>query len=217
MRQQLVKFRTMQSNGLRGLLVEYGETMAVGRSALNHAMPGILARLSERLPSTLIDTLREQWDMLGKLDQDVARIEQRLLAWMQQDKACMAIAEVPGVGLLTATAAVATMGNANAFKSGREFAAWLGLVPGHKGTGGRVRLLGISKRGDTYVRTLLIHGARSVLAHVKEPSAWMLEISKRRSPNVVAVALANKMARTIWAILAHARQYDSAHVSTRPA
>ncbi len=215
MRQQLVKFRSMQSNGLRGLLTEYGETMAVGRAALNHAMPSVLARLSERLPASLIDTLREQWAMLAKLDQDVARIEQRLLAWMQQEKACKAIAEIPGVGLLTATAAVATMGKASAFKSGREFAAWLGLVPAQTGTGGRIRLLDISKRGDSYLRTLLIHGARSVLAHTKEPSAWLQEISRRRSSNVVAVALANKIARTIWAMLAHDRPYDSAHVSVK--
>jgi transposase len=217
MRQQLVKFRTMQSNGLRGLLTEYGEVMAVGRAALNRAIPDVLARLNDRLPVILIDTLREQWDMLGKLDGQIAQIEQRLLAWMQQDKACKTIAEIPGVGLLTATAAVATMGDAKAFKSGREFAAWLGLVPAQTGTGGRVRLLGISKRGDTYLRTLLIHGARSVLAHVKEPSTWLQEIGKRRPPNVVAVALANKTARTIWALLAHDRQYDSTHVSARPA
>lgn len=217
MRQQLVKFRTMQSNGLRGLLTEYGEVMAVGRAALNRAMPDVLARLNDRLPAILIDTLREQWDMLGKLDQQVAQIEQRLLAWMQQDKACKTISEIPGVGLLTATAAIATMGNASAFKSGREFAAWLGLVPGQTGTGGRVKLLGISKRGDTYLRTLLIHGARSVLAHTKEPSTWLQDIGKRRPLNVVAVALANKTARTIWALLAHDRKYDNAHVSARPA
>jgi transposase len=197
MRQQLVKFRTMQSNGLRGLLTEYGEVMAVGKTSLNRDMPVVLARLNERLPAVLIDTLREQWDMLGKLDEQIARIEARLLAWTQQDKACKTIAEIPGVGLLTATAAVATMGNANAFKSGREFAAWLGLVPGQTGTGGRVRLSGISKRGDTYLRTLLIHGARSVLEHTKEPTVWLQEIGKRRPKNVVAVAMANKTARTI--------------------
>ena len=217
MRQQLVKFRTMQSNGLRGLLTEYGEVMAVGRAALNRAIPEVLARLNDRLPAILIDTLREQWDMLGKIDQQIAQIEQRLQAWMQQDKVCKTIAEIPGVGLLTATAAIATMGNASAFKSGREFAAWLGLVPGQTGTGGRVRLLGISKRGDTYLRTLLIHGARSVLSHTKAPSTWLQEIGKRRPLNVVAVALANKTARTIWALLAHDRKYESAHVSARPA
>ncbi|OYO26383.1 IS110 family transposase [Janthinobacterium sp. PC23-8] len=126
MRQQLVKFRTMQSNGLRGLLGEYGEVMPIGRTALNRGMKDALARLAERLPALLIDTLREQWDMLARLDQQILQIEQRLLAWMRQDRASKAIAEIPGVGLLTATAAVAAMGNANAFKSGREFAAWLG-------------------------------------------------------------------------------------------
>ncbi|MES2264725.1 MAG: IS110 family transposase [Pseudomonadota bacterium] len=208
MRQQLVKFRTMQSNGLRGLLTEYGEVMTVGRGGLNRAMPEVLARLNERLPAVLIDTLREQWDMLGKLDGQIAQIEARLLVWMQQDKACKTIVDIPGVGLLTATAAVATMGKASAFKSG----AWLGLVPRQVGTGGRVRLMGISKRGDTYLRTLLIHGARSVLASVKEPGKWLQEIGKRRPANVVVVALANKTARTIWALLAYDRKYDSRYV-----
>ncbi|WP_211465592.1 IS110 family RNA-guided transposase [Collimonas silvisoli] len=217
MRQQLVKFRTMQSNGLRGLLTEYGEVMAVGRAALNRGMKDALARLAERLPAMLIDTLREQWDMLGKLDGQIAQIEQRLLAWMKQDKASKTIAQIPGVGLLTATAAAATMGDANTFKSGREFAAWLGLVPGQVGTGGKVRLLGISKRGDTYLRMLLIQGARSVLCHAKESGAWVEQIQKRRPSNVVAVAMANKTARTIWAMLAHDRQYQKDYVSLKPA
>lgn len=216
MRQQLVKFRTMQSNGLRGLLGEYGEVMPVGRAALNRGLKEALERLAERLPAVLIETLREQWDMLARLDEQVVRIEQRLLAWMRQDRSCKTIVAIPGVGLLTATAAVATMGDAKAFRSGREFAAWLGLVPAQTGTGGKVRLLGISKRGDTYLRTLLIHGARSVLMHAKEPGKWLQEIGKRRPPNVVIVALANKLARTIWALLAHSREYEKEHVSVRP-
>ena len=126
------------------------------------------------------------------------------------------IAAIPGVGLLSATAAVATMGDAKAFKSGREFAAWLGLVPRQTGTGGRVRLLGISKRGDKYLRTLLIHGARAVLTHSKSPPEWLSELVKRRPKNVAVVAMANKMARTIWALTAHERAYQSGYVS-RPA
>lgn len=216
MRQQLVKFRTMQSNGLRGLLGEYGEVTPVGRAALNRGMADALARLAERLPAVLIDTLREQWGMLARLDEQIVRIEQRLLAWMRQDRASKMIAAIPGVGLLTATAAVATMGDAKAFRSGREFAAWLGLVPAQTGTGGRIRLLGISKRGDTYLRTLLIHGARAVLTHAKEPGRWLQGIGQRRPANVVTVALANKMARTIWALLAHGREYDKEYVSVRP-
>ena len=217
MREQLVKFRTAQSNGIRGLLSEYGEVMRCGRAAMNDAMPAILARLAERVPALLIDTLREQWNRLSLLDSEIKLIETRLLAWMKQDEACKTIAAIPGVGLLTATAAVATMGNAKAFKSGREFAAWLGLVPAQNGTGGKVRLLGISKRGDTYLRTLLIHGARSALLTSKEPSAWLQDLKKRRPQNVVIVAQANKMARVIWALLAHGRAFSNEHVSSRPA
>lgn len=216
MRQQLVKFRTMQSNGLRGLLTEYGEVMATGRAALNHDIPEALARLAQRLPAVLINTLREQWAMLSKLDEQISQIEQRLMAWMQEDQACKKIAQIPGVGLLTATAAVATMGNPNAFKSGREFAAWLGLVPGQTGTGGRIRLMGISKRGDTYLRTLLIHCGRVALTRCKESTQWQQDISQRRPRNVVIVALANKIARTIWALLAHDRAFEKGHISSRP-
>ncbi|MGF6641632.1 IS110 family transposase [Paraburkholderia sp. MM6662-R1] len=217
MRQQLVKFRTMQINCLRGLLTEYGEVMAKSRAALDKAIPAVLARVADRLPAVLIDTLREQWSGLTKLDGQIAEIERRLRQWMQQDKAVKAVAAVPGVGVLTATAAVATIGDAKSFRSGREFAAWIGLVPKQVGSGGKVTLLGISKRGDTYLRTLLIHGARSVVAHAKEPGPWIEQISKRRPPNVVIVALANKMARTIWAILAHDRSYQKGHVSVKAA
>ena len=163
MRQQLVKFRTMQMNSLRGLLTEYGEVMAKSRTALDRAIPTVLAGVADRLPAVLIDTLREQWNGLTKLDEQIAVIERRLRQWMQEDKGVKAIAEIPGVGVLTATAVVATMGDAKSFRSGREFAAWIGLVPKQIGSGGKVTLLGISKRGDPYLRTLLIHGARSVL------------------------------------------------------
>lgn len=213
MRQQLVKFRTAQINALRGLLTEYGEVMPQGRHAITKMLPDVLARLAERLPAVLIETLREQFARIGQLDEQIAEIERRLRAWHTQDEACRRIAEIPGVGLLTATAAVATMGDAKAFRSGREFAAWLGLVPRQTGTGGRVRLLGISKRGDTYLRTLLIHGARSVLMNSKEPPEWATNLVKRRPVNVAVVAMANKMARTLWALLAHERTYQSRYVS----
>lgn len=217
MRQQLVKVRTMQINALRGLLTEYGEVMGKSRAALDKGIPAALEKLAQRLPAMLIDTLREQWNGLTKLDEQIAMIEHRLKAWMRLDKACKAIAEIPGVGLLTATAAVATMGDVKVFRSGREFAAYIGLVPKHSGSGGKVNLLGISKRGDSYLRTLLIHGARSVLANAKDPGPWIQQIHKRRPSNVVAVALANKMARTIWAVLAHEQQYEKGHISTKPA
>ena len=151
----------------------------------------------------MIETLREQYARLGEIDEQIRQIERRLRQWQCEDAATQRIAAIPGVGLLSATAAVATMGDARAFKSGREFAAWLGLVPRQTGTGGRVRLVGISKRGDKYLRTLLIHGARAVLTHSKSPPEWLSELLKRRPKNVVVVAMANKMARTIWALIAH--------------
>jgi len=217
MREQLVKFRTMQVNGLRGLLAEYGEVAGQGRAKLGKSLPELLGRLSERLPVALIETLREQWAEISRIDERIAAIERRMNEWKKQDPAVKAISEIPGVGLLSATAAVAVMGDAKAFRSGREFAAWAGLVPRQTGTGGKTHLHGISKRGDTYLRTLLIHGARSVLTNAKKPVPWVERIKERRPPNVVTVALANKMARTIWAVLAHGRAYQNGYVSARPA
>jgi transposase len=213
MREQLVKFRTAQINGLRGLLMEYGEVMPQGRAGIKRDIPGALGRLSERLAGMVIESLREQYARLSELDEQIGLIERRLRQWQREDAATRRIVAIPGVGLLSATAAVATMGDAKAFKSGREFAAWLGLVPRQSGTGGRVRLLGISKRGDKYLRTLLIHGARSVLTHSKSPPEWLTELMKRRPKNVAVVAMANKMARTIWALTAHERAYQSGYVS----
>jgi transposase len=160
----LVKFRAIQINSLRGLLTEHGEVMGVGRAALDKEIGGVLDRLSGRLPAILIDTLHEQWKGLNDLDRQFGLIERRLHAWIRDDQAAKAIAGIPGVGLLTATAAVATMGHAKAFKSSREFAAWLGLVPRQTGFGGKGELLGISKRGDTYLRTLLVHPLRHKLS-----------------------------------------------------
>ncbi|MFC5428508.1 IS110 family transposase [Paraburkholderia denitrificans] len=216
MREQLVKFRTMQVNGLRGLLTEYGEVMSRGRAKLDAQIPAAFGRLAERLPAVLLDTLREQWSGLVKLDERISEIERRMREWKKEDQSVKAISEIPGVGLLTATAAVAIMGDPKAFQSGREFAAWAGLVPRQTGSGGKVNLHGISKRGDTYLRTLLIHGARSVLTHAKEPSEWVEQMKKRRPANVVIVALANKMARTIWAVLAHDKPYCKDYVSVKP-
>lgn len=217
MRQGLVKVRTMQINALRGLLTEYGEVMPQGKAALRKGIAPALERVMQRLPAIVIEALRDQWGRITELDRQIAEIEFKLKSWLKVDKAAKAIADIPGVGVLTATAAVATMGDVKAFKSGREFAAWVGLVPKQTGTGGKTRLLGISKRGDTYLRTLLIHGARSVLTNAKQPGAWVEELGKRRPSNVVVVALANKMARMIWAMLAHDRAYQGDWVSVKPA
>jgi transposase len=217
MREQCVKLRTAQVNALRGLLNEFGEVMPTGRLSAMKAIPEVLGRLQERLPSALIDTLREQHRRIHDLDEQVQAIEQRLKQYYDIEPECARIGAIPGIGLLTATAAVATMGDPMAFRSGRAFAAWLGLVPRQVGTGGKVKLLGISKRGDTYLRGLLIHGARAVLIHTKTPSTWLTQLRQRRPPNVVAVALANKMARTLWALMAHQRTYQKDYASSSPA
>ena len=213
MRRQLVKFRTAQINGLRGLLAEYGEVMAQGRAGIRRGIAAALERVSQRLPAMVVETLREQWARVGQLDREIGEIERRIKLWHRSSPDSQRIAEIPGVGVLSATAAVAAMGDPAAFRSGREFAAWLGLVPRHVGTGGRVRMLGISKRGDRYLRTVLIHGARSVLTHAKTPPEWARRLAGRRPANVVTVALANKIARTIWAVLAHDRVYQEGFVS----
>jgi transposase len=123
---------------------------------------------------------------------------------------------VPGIGVLGSTALAATLGDAKAWRSGREFAASIGLVPAHAGTGGKVRLGHISKRGDPYLRTLLIHGARAVIEHAKDKSKWLQDLLVRRPLNVAIVALANKMARTAWAIVAHGRAYQRDWQSAKP-
>ena len=146
MRAQLVKFRTAQINALRGLLAEYGEVMAQGRSGIRRGIAEALERISQRLPAMVIETLREQWARVGELDAQVGEIERRLRQWHRGNEASRRIAEIPGVGVFGATAAVATMGDPSAFRSGREFAAWLGLVPRHRGTGGRVLVAACNHR-----------------------------------------------------------------------
>jgi transposase len=215
-RELLMKMKAMQSNALRGLLYEFGATFARGKNALFAEIEAVLEALVGDIPQYVADSLREQVQRVKDLAKDIKAIEARLAQRLRADKNMQRVAQIPGVGLLTATAAIATMGQASAFKSGREFCAWLGLVPRQSGTGGKVKLLEISKRGDTYLRTLLIHGARSVLAHAKEPGPWLEQLKARRPANVVIVAQAAKMARAIWAVTAKQEDYQRGYGSVRP-
>lgn len=215
-RRQLVKFRTAQINALHGTLLEFGETLHKGRAALDRELPAALERMKMRLPPYLIMLLEDQYNRLSELDSLIDGIEKQLISVAKQNETCKRLMAIPGVGPLIATAAIATMGEASAFKSGREFAAYVGLVPKQTGSGGKVRLLGISKRGDTYLRTLLIHGARAAALLTKEPLPWVTELKKRRPVSVAIVAMANKLARTVWAVAAHGDKYDKNHVSIRP-
>ena len=207
-REQRVKMRTMQINQLRGLLYEFGVILPAGRHKAMTQVAQALARLEDTLPAMALEALREQCASIEALSAQIEEIERKLAAWRKEDEAAKRLMQVPGVGLLTATAAVAAVGDAKVFSSGREFAAFLGLVPRQSGTGGRVKLLGISKRGDGYLRRLLIHGARAVITHAKARDPWVEALLARRPLNAVVVALANKMARTIWALLAHGRHYE---------
>ena len=214
MREQLMKFRIMQTNALRGMLYEFGFVLPAGYPALVKAWTDVIASAAERLPAILIVSLQEQWARIQSLDQEIAALERRLTDSLRRTEQCKELIKIPGVGLLTATAAVATIGDPAAFRSGRQFAAWLGLVPGQTGTGGRVRQLGISKRGDVYLRTLLMHGARAIIAR-SEHSPWLADLIKRRPYSVAVAALANKLARTIWAVLFHHTPFAPEH-SSRP-
>ncbi|MGO9945687.1 MAG: IS110 family transposase [Steroidobacteraceae bacterium] len=213
LREQRVKMRSMLVNQLHGLMAEYGVALPKGWAVMLKQAGELLAD-EERsaIPALLRAALLEQIEQVRALSGQIKSLERRIGAWQRRAEDCQRIAAIPGVGLLTATAAVATMGDARSFRSGREFAAFLGLVPRQSGTGGRVKLLGISKRGDRYLRTLLIHGARTVLSWQRRPGReldpWLKQLLARRALNVVVVALANKMARMIWALLAHGRTFQ---------
>ncbi len=216
MREQLVKFRTAQINALQGLLLEFGETVHKGRTSLDKAMPEVLERLREKWAPFLPELLEEQYHRLNEIDEHIEQMENQLTSWAKQNADCQRIMKIPGVGVLIAIAAIATMGAPSAFRSGREFSACLGLVPKQTGTGGRIKLLGISKRGDTYLRTLFIHGSRVATLTTKTPLPWVTELKKRRPICVAIVGMANRLARTVWALVAHKRGYPKDYVSVRP-
>ncbi|SAL06490.1 transposase [Caballeronia arationis] len=217
MRSLLIKSRTMQVNQLRGLLFEFGVVLTAGRVAGMADVRERLHEVEQAVPGTLFCALRDQLQLIDRINEEIKKLEKQLAVWQKQEAACRKIAEIPGIGPLTATALVATIGNPAAFKSGRELAAYLGLVPRQTGTGGKLRLGGISKCGDNYLRMLLIHGARAVLFRSKCKGVWCEQLLVRRPVNVATVALANKMARTAWALLANDRTYQNNYAAMQQA
>jgi len=209
-RQSFVKSRTAQANQIRGLLAEYGLIVPQGIGNIATRVPDLIEDATNELPGTfclLIDRLLEH---LKLLDRQVAEIEAQIKAWHRRSETCRRLEKVPGIGPLTATALAASVGDAKNFDNGRQLAAWLGLVPRQHSSGGKATLLGMSKRGDAYLRTLLIHGARSVIYRARQKTdqdTWLHKLIARRNPNVAAVALANKTARIAWALLAHDREF----------
>jgi transposase len=216
-RQGFIKTRTAQANQIRGLLGEYGLIIPQGISHIARRVPGLLEDASNELPGTfraLIDRLLQH---LKALDEELAQLEAQIKAWHRENEASRRLEQIPGIGPMTATALLATMGEARNFSNGRQVAAWLGLVPRQHSTGGKTTLLGMSKRGDAYVRTLLIHGARSMILAMRRkthPHGWLNDLLKRRNANVAAVALANKNARIAWALLAHERSFRADYACT---
>lgn len=204
-----MKMRIMQTNAVRGILAEFGITMPVGHKQLLNAVQGELAKAqsSNLLPPDLVVSVQEQLKRINDLQNDIDNITQRLRAMIREDRQMQAIHRIPGVGELTASALIAAVGDFSSFKSSRQFASWVGLTPRQVGTGGKTQQLGISKRGDSCLRTLLIAGARAVIAR-SERSSWIQGLLQRHHCNVVVVALANKIARTVWAVLIKGYPFD---------
>lgn len=210
-RQGFVKARTAQANQIRGLLSEFGIVIPQGIGLIAKRMPDILEDAENGLPGTMRRLLERLNDHLKELDRQVEELELQIKLWHKESEASRKLEAIPGIGPITASAVVATIGNAAEFKNSRQLAAWLGLVPKQHSSGGKQILLGISKRGDTYLRTLLIHGARAVIRVAEskaEPESWLRKLMARRNKNVAAVALANKNARIIWALLAKGKTYE---------
>ena len=215
-RQHWSKVSTATVNALRGLLYEFGVVLPQGRHAGLKALREQRARIDAQLPQPMQRLVDLQLQALHEVEQHIVQFEAQIAAQHKQLHNSARLDRVPGIGLLGATALAATLGDGSGWRSGREFSACLGLVPEHSGTGGKTRVGHLSKRGDGYLRTLLIHGARSVITHSKQKPKWLEQLLARRPLNVAIVALANKMARTAWALVAHGHEYQRDWKSTKP-
>lgn len=214
-RQGFVKARTAQSNQIRGLLSEFGIVMPQGIHSIMKRMPEILEDSENNLPGMMRTLLERLTENLKEMNRQVEELEKQIVLWHRENEASRRLAEISGIGPITASAIVATVGRAKEFKNGRQLAAWMGLVPRQHSSGGKQNLLGISKRGDTYLRTLLIHGARAVIRFAEnkaKPESWLRKLITRRNKNVAAVALANKNARIVWALLVNNQTFHPDYI-----
>jgi transposase len=214
-RAQLKDMRCMQSNQLKGLLYEFGVITAhSAKITAQHIEDWVAAG---RVPELLAATLCEQIERIARLKREELELTRRIERHNASDALAMRLLGVPGIGTLTASALAAELAEgARSYANARQYAAGKGIAPRLSGTGGKVHCGGISKRGDPYVRTLLVHGARSVISHqlrAKRLSPWLSQLLARRPFNVAVVALANKMARTAWALAAHGRSYQQTYAA----
>ena len=212
-RSMKMKQRTAIINQTRGLLAEYGIVIAKSPATLRKAIPELLEDADNGLSFDFRQLLSELYDDLVAIDKRVAELTQRIERTVRTSEEGKRLLEIPGIGPLTASALVATVGDARQFRNGRQMAAFLGLVPRQHSSGGKAKLLGIHKRGDSYLRGLLVHGARSVLRTATnkpdERSRWLMNLAARRHRNIATVAQANKNARIAWAILTREHRYRS--------
>ena len=220
-RSRAVGNRTAHVNEIRGLLAEYGIEIPKGRWKVRPAVAEILGNggtADITLPPQFLDVLAELYDEMVHMDERMEKYDSMIGEIARQDEQARLLMTIPGVGPMTATALLAAMGDPGVFRNGREYAASLGLVPRQHSTGGKDRLLGISKRGDRYLRCLLIHGARVMVTQLSRKdktdrrSQWLQGLLERRHRNVATVALANRMARTVWSILASGKPCEESHV-----
>lgn len=211
-RSELISQRTAKANQIRGLVGEYGLVAPVGIAQLRRALPGWLEDADNGLTHVFRALLWGLYEDLQQLDNRVEDVDEQIAESVRSCPVAKRLMELRGVGPLTASALSVALGDGKSFGKGRDFAASLGLTPKQHSTGGKDRLLGISKRGDGYLRTLLVHGARAVLRHAANRddalSCWLKELSSRKHSNVVTVALANKTARVAWAMVFKNAHYD---------
>ena len=216
-RSELISQRTAKANQIRGLVAEYGLVAPQQLTCLRAAVPDWLEDAQNALTERFRRLLSGLWDDLKTLDSRIAELDYEINMIAQSDPVATRLQQLRGVGPVVATALVAAVGDAEHFANGRQVAASLGLTPKQHSSGGKDRLLGISKRGDAYLRSLLIHGARSVIrtARLKNDrlSRWVTHIAQRRHPNVAAVALANKTARIAWALLRRGMDYEPDYIA----
>jgi transposase len=210
-RDRLIARRTAVINQLRAFLLERGMTFAKTPAKLRIEMPGILENAENGLTPLMRNLIDVLWGEWKTVEQQIKGLSDELQRIAASDDGCTRIQQIPGIGPIVATAIVAAIGNGAAFRKGREFSAWLGIVPKQFSTGGKARLLGISKRGNTYLRKILIHGARAAVLRIKRDrvpiGAWMDALEHRAHRNVLIVAMANKLARIAWAVLSSGEDY----------
>jgi transposase len=213
-RDRLVGERTSLTNQIRSLLLERGHVVAQGHARLRLLLGELLDSGTDALSSRMVFLLADMRARWEELDRRIAAFDAEFAAMARDDDRARRLTGIPGIGALNATALVAAVGNAATFDRGRDLAAWLGLVPRQATTGGRPKLLGITKRGSKYLRKMLIQGARSAMPSLARSNtavgSWLRALLARAHPNVVVVALAAKMARTVWALLRHGRTYQAA-------